>query len=464
MAPAASIAFSRKPAPLEVAWMFCRGKHLLVCAYLFLSFGWGVFIPGGAVGYFAVASVMLAPLLAISAGIIDARARERLAFASLLPRAHSAKWLVLAPLCALASLLVVLSTALPRRSPLVGVAVLGCCWWAIAMGRWLGRRWWVLPAIPAVALAPLATGLTYRAGGWGAAAAVSMALAAVGFLLSPEVRLDVAGNRADGRDLAVAGPRSAVSVPGAQATGFASAIRLWWLGARHVNRWILICSVVALVFQLRTSLWMLWSSGFMLLALTMSIAIGKVSKPDRYEFLGALPLTRRRLFAGNILPWLLPALIVPAVLLLHLHLQSSRAGWIAGAVARGDRLASLEFHLLVPAIPKTWEAGGFPMELWAPLVIALRDQFVGGALYGLALLLAFSAASLVSDRKHVFGAARRWLVYVLLAAVWFGTSSNVPHRQRSHWLMLLLIVDLAIVFGLAWLASTVPTVLKRERR
>lgn len=443
--------------------MFCRGWHLLICGYLLFSFGWVVFVPKGPVAYFAVTSGMLLPVLALCAAIIDARARERLAFASLLPRARSAKWLVLAPLYAVASLLVVLSTVLPRRSPLVGLAALGCCWWGVAIGRWFARRWWVIPAIPALAFGPLATGLAHRAGGWGAAAAVSAALAALGSLLSPDVRLNAAGSRAGGRDVIAASPQSAVSRPGAQPTVIGSTMHLWWLGVRHVKWWVLVACVVFVPLQFRLSFWMLWGSGFMVLALTMSVAIGQVSKPDRYAFLGGLPLTRRQLFAGTILPWLLPALIVPAVLLVVLQLQSPQGGWIADALAKGDRLGLQGLNWLVPAIPKTWEPGGFPMEQWVPLLDGLRYQVIGGARHGLAILLAFSAASLVSDRKHLFGAASRWSVYVLVAAAWFGAPGSWSSR-RPQWPLLLLMADLAIVFSLTWLASTAPTVARRRRR
>jgi hypothetical protein len=212
-------------------------------------------------------------------------------------------------------------------------------------------------------------------------------------------------------------------------------------------------------------MWQTWSHSFFGVGMILSVAIGQANKPEREEFLGALPLTRRRIFAGSVFPWLLPAVIFPVVMITRILLQSPRGGALAGYVNGIDRFEARMLRRLVPALPEAWPKGQFPFEHWPALVTAMCDLIVRGALFGVIALLSFSAASCVSNRKPAVALVPRWAVYLLVPVAYYG---GVPRwlvgSPQPMGFMVALAADVALVFFLAWWLVPVPTVAKRGRR
>ena len=176
MATAASIAFSRTPAPFERVRLFLGGTRWWIVVLVFVWLAWPMFVMSHDIVFILFATALVAPALAITAALLDRKVADRLAFAALLPRAASPKWLLLVPLHTAAVLVVATAAVTAGRSPVVAVTAAGCCMWAVAIGRWLGRRWWTLAAIPALALAPFSILWNVRIGSWGMAAATSVGL------------------------------------------------------------------------------------------------------------------------------------------------------------------------------------------------------------------------------------------------------------------------------------------------
>lgn len=466
MATAATIAFSRSPAPFERVRLFFGGTHWWLNIFG-LTIAWPIFAIQHDVMFFAYAIATVVPCCAIAAAVLDTKVADRLAFTTLLPRASSPKWLLLLPLYAAASLLIGAAVLTSGASPVAGLATLGCCWWALAIGRWLGRRWWTLAAIPALMLAPAAVLLLVRTGNWAGAALASVGFAAIGVLLSPGLRRDAAAARSVVQ--APGGP-TAVSQFRARPEGVVAAIRLWRLGAVHVSRLLVIGSVFG---ALLSFVWlpnvMGVHQGFLILALATGFGIGQSSKAGRHDFLCVLPIDRARLFAGSVLPWIVPLLVVPVLLLARLLLESPDGdGPLAAALrdAEGFDVRELRQHLGA-LLPQTWPRGQFPAEHWAPVVGALCAHVVAMTLMALALLASFSAAWLLSERKAVrVAVVPRWAVYLLPLAVYYGSTvpSLLLHRPQSLLLRALLLVDTALIWFLVWRLPPTPAAAAGGRR
>ena len=106
----------------------------------------------------------------------------------------------------------------------------------------------------------------------------------------------------------------------------------------------------------------------MIVVLAVGIAIGRTNKPQPHEFFYALPVTRRRLFAGRVLPWLLLVLLVPVASLVRLALQSpDGSGWLAVFANSDDPFIVQRLRALVPVLPETWSLRGISIEHWPRL-------------------------------------------------------------------------------------------------
>ena len=457
MTAAVSLAVSRRRAPFEAIRLFLGGTRWWIAALVVVWLVWPLFVMSRDLVFVAFASTMVAAAFAITAAVLDRKVADRLAFISLLPRAGSPKLLLLVPLYVAALLFVGMAAVTAGRPPLIALAGAGCCCWMAAMGRWLGRRWWTLAAIPALALAPLSVLAVFRHGSWGAAAALSSGFAALGLLLSPEMR--PGASQASVRAPA-AGTQGAASVPDGRPIGVAAALRLWRLGAVQNPRWMAIVLVFALVasFAWLPSI-VSYQQGFRILAVAAWIAIARSCKAERQEFLGVLPIGRRQLFGGSVLPWVLPLLVIPVVLIAHLLLETPGG---AGPLARALRdPQAVEVRLLRAylggALPQTWPRGAFPAESWRPAVNAVCAQIGRLALLALSTVASLTAAQLVSERKSMpLAPIPRWSVYLLAVVLFFGGPSLVNSAMAPLGVMVLLLAVCALVWFLVWRLPPTP--------
>ena len=172
-APAGS---PRRGSFLETWRVFASGWGKVGMLGLFFA-GWIVIgtIVMGVSGRRALAPnvLMLLSMLPVATYSLERQLADRLAFLSLIPQPVPTKWLVLAPMCALGLLTALASGALSSKAPAISIlALLGSAWWMVGSARWLHRFGpWIVVACVFVLLAPVASFVAYRVGGWAAAAA-----------------------------------------------------------------------------------------------------------------------------------------------------------------------------------------------------------------------------------------------------------------------------------------------------
>jgi hypothetical protein len=445
---------ARVRAALETTRLFFGGTGWWLAPLIFAWLAWPFFILKHDLVFVLYAATLIAPGLAITAAILGRKIADRLAFAASLPRASSPKWLLLSPLLAAALLMIAAAAIATRRSPLVALTAIGCCWWAIAVGPWIGRRWWTLLAVAALAVPPAAILPLLRHQRWGLAAAVSIGFAALGLLLSPERRAAGASSTSGDRFSASrAGAIGAASLGRARTGEVASALRLWSLGVPHVPKWMLLGGLFGFAMALVP-----WSflfgidAGLIAVALVLSSAMMRGQQNGRYEFLCTLP-AGRRIVAGPVLLWTLPALIIPLVLLARLQLESVDGnGTLAALVREADphEIRMLRETVFAP-LPATWSRGGFPADHWPALVAATRTRIVCTGLVSLAFLFSLNASGWLSDVKTRI--TQRWAIYLLTLLIVFGARQAVATRVPSVGLLALLVADTALIW---FLASRLP--------
>jgi hypothetical protein len=279
-------------------------------------------------------------------------AAQKLAFLSVRPVPLASRWLLLGPLCALVLPLAIISGATGSLSPLAVFTTLGCGLWAITVARWAMSRFvrraktwavfarnvfWGLALLPVAWAEPIASGASYRAAGWAAAAAVAMGMGLLGLALQPDAYLgwDPTPGRPPWarRPGATAPPRAERRRPTSRGW-LATVAHLWRLDVHPL--------AVALGLVGYGITFLVPADGLGVYAALEAVILGlglcAMSERAKTELLAARPFSRAQLLVARALPWLLLALVMPVTALVRLA-QSS--GHLSPEQLLGFALCSL---------------------------------------------------------------------------------------------------------------------------
>jgi hypothetical protein len=372
-----------------------------------------------------VAAFGALPILAMTTVAFRVAGAPSLAFMASLPLRHPGKWLTLVPACTLALVVVVLFSIVGRLPVPAMLTVLGCGWWAVALGlRFAGRRLAWMGVVVLLAWADAgAARLAFSAAGWWLAAAVSLTMALIGLGTARDRVAAVVsgpGTSAAARRR-VGSARGLFSSPArARRPGLLQVTRqLWVLPAPGLLVGLLLCVnlPVALLFAAVGPLPTLSFTWLMLIAPVSSL-IASAYAPNADEFLRTRPLRSAWLIAGTVLPWTLIILLLPAVTLfkvpvdaLSASLQSRDPGFGFTHRAQVTYLREIIGATWLPA-PAT--RGLISPEIWARLRPLLYLHVLRLAILMLALLFAMTGATIAASWKAT--GAGRWSRVVLILA------------------------------------------------
>jgi len=408
-APAGS---PRRGSFLETWRVFASGWGKVGMLGLFFA-GWIVIgtIVMGVSGRRALAPnvLMLLSMLPVATYSLERQLADRLAFLSLIPQPVPTKWLVLAPMCALGLLTALASGALSSKAPAISIlALLGSAWWMVGSARWLHRFGpWIVVACVFVLLAPVASFVAYRVGGWAAAAAVAMALGVGALLFQPNAYVGPGLRRRPGEkeERSVAPPvpqsRRAASVAPAKRGSALAASGRFVIVSMEASPWFLallflLMGVMGLMSTHRNTL---HPSYLMLAVFVGTKLIAKTYSNDTQDFLGTIPIARGpRVIGGVVFPLLLILFgHVVAALMISRELldQGGLLGRLFGRTSpNDDTIGHLREVLGATFLPEKWPAGGLSIDLWLRLRPLLYMDLLRSAL--LFLTLVFAAVPFVA--------------------------------------------------------------------
>jgi hypothetical protein len=423
----------------------------IVGAFVLLWAYWPV-VAFTSLEHFAFTSFYLLVPLAGFTLWFERRQARKLAFIALLPRRTSARWLAFVPVCALALAPAVFYATRGRLPPLVAFTTFGCALWTVAVARWGARDLHLAPlVVPLFGLAPLAGLAAYRAGGWWASVAASVALAVVGLAMQPPAYVGAAPPGAPSRprrQRASTAPRAVSSLrpAGGLFLSLCTAGRIWLMSIRRPR----IAYVLIYCF---------WAGAFMtiersgiegvmaLVASFLAFPMAKVSAGAGRDFLQTRPFTRAQLFAGGVLPWVLLTLLPFVILLRRLDLT-----WFEGAGwdPIPEQARYLRHVVGATFLPREWPAGRFPVEMWPALRALLWQRVAELALLALAVLFAVAGVAQSDDLKRPGRALLSILFAILTYYVAVTWTWLTPARRLAPVFPLLVSALLAAVALWQW--------------
>ena len=376
-----------------------------------------------------VSVLMLVSMLPFVTWWLERQLSNRLAFMALVPQPVQPKWLVLAPMCALAVVTAAMTPMMGPAPVVATLAVLGSAWWMVGSVRWLhGVGRWALVVWPAVLLAPASAYAAYRAAGWGAAAAFAMAMGVGALLLQPRAYVgrplprpgetDEEANTAPSRPLL----RPIVLASAGSASPLVSGARFFVVASGTSRTFlVLLFALLAIMGVLCSAPRNVLQPSLLVLLFYSGRLFGGAYTGETREFLAAKPITGRARFIGSLALPLLVVLIWPATAacLINRHLvdHGGALGWLLGhASPREDEIRFLREILGATFLPEKWPVGGLPVDLWQRLRPLLVLDRVRTTL--LVLTLVFGVAPLAGRARD----KRPPVLNILLMVVVIGAA------------------------------------------
>jgi hypothetical protein len=471
MTPETTTAAPRRGSFLETWRLFANGSlRVCVMALLALSI---VVLPMVALGGrripFPVLVMIVLYFFPTTVWFLEAQVAERLVFINLIPQPVDPKWLVLAPMCALAFVAAAVGAVFGRSPAVSALTLLGCAWWAIGSTRWLRRAsLWALLAWPLVFLAPIAARGAYRVGGWGAASAVAMVLGAGVLLFQPPAFLGGRRARKEGLAPIWRGSQQATSTAAPERwTWFASCVRFLLLCRSGTIGWRL---VMFLLIVASTLMSLLPSSCLLpYMIFTSSAALAAVYQGETHEFLHTRPFTGGQRLVGGVFVPAFFALLPLAVMIPFINREWFNHGGLLTGLFKlpplhASTLAYMRDVLGATFLPEKWPAEGLSPELWLRVRPLLYMDTLRVALFIIAsLFLRTPLKFRTRDMRTRWVTLTLYLV-TLISALRLSSNSSRPTSALPvppWWFAALLAV--AAIAHWIWTARTTDTASEGRR-
>jgi len=401
---------------------------------------------------------MMVFALAMGTWQLEAEMGERIAFMAIVAQPVDTRRLLLVPMCTL-GLVMTSALAIGQRLPLaVALALLGVAWSTTAATRWLWKvRFWPLWLLPLLVADPAAAWFVHRVAGWGAAAAISMALAIGGLAFQPRPyvgepmsrRLN-GGGAAPARDLVARRAAGAISAPVNDR------------GVRRLLAWARgeIFPIIATVLGVACGmLFVVFGHHleFVFWPMVCGMRLVAAYSGDTYEFLRPLPYSRRRHFVRTVGPVLFVALVVPATAVWFVNFDWFNHDGLLGLISRRAQvlramdIAYLRHVLGATFLPEKWPAGGISLDLWARLRPLLYLDILRTSILSVAMLFAVPLRK-VGERpgRQSLQVTNLVLMLAVFGTVFCNQLSPVSPRMPVPRLWFLALLACVSIAHFAW--------------